>query len=132
MELTLAIGSPVMSDLGEPASYLVLQKGAPVYSCDGEEVGKVEHILAAPDLDIFDGITLDTSVLPGGHRFVDSEQVEEIFDRGLLLKLDRAAAEELPEPRQNAAAIEADPAEQPGSKLEQKLHRAWEMLSGKG
>jgi uncharacterized protein YrrD len=121
-----------MADLGTPASYLVLEPGAPVYSCDGDEIGKVEHILADPELDIFDGIVLDTSVLPGGHRFADAEQIEEIFERGVLLKLDHAAAEALREPEANAAAMEADPSEEPDSKLEQKLHRAWEILSGKG
>lgn len=120
-----------MADLGQPASYVVLQEGAPVYSCDEQEVGKVEHVLAEPEIDIFDGIVLDTSVLPGGHRFVDADQVEEIFERGVLLKLDRAAAEALPEPGENPAAMEADPTDEPDSKLEQRLHRAWELLSGK-
>jgi uncharacterized protein YrrD len=120
-----------MPDLGEPSSYLVLSKGAAVYSCDGEKVGEVEEVLADAEIDIFDGVILDTSVLPGGHRFVDAEQVEEIFERGVLLKTDRAASESLPEPVANPAAMEADPTDEPDSKLEQKLHRAWELLSGK-
>src|SRR5918995_1555572 len=98
-----------MADLGDPSSYLSLKEGAPVYSCDGEKVGEVEHVLADPDADIFDGVVLDTSVLPGGHRFVDAEQVEEIFERGVLLKLDRAEAERLPEPSEGAAAMEVGP-----------------------
>lgn len=120
-----------MADLGQPASYMVLERGAAVYSCDEQEVGRVEHVLAEAEIDIFDGIVLDTSVLPGGHRFVDADQVEEIFERGVLLKLDREAAESLPEPAENPAAMDADPAEDPDSKLEQRLHRAWELLSGK-
>src|SRR5262245_49293909 len=118
-------------DLGQPASYLVLSKGAPVYSSDGQEVGRIEEVLADPEIDIFDGIILDTSVLPGGHRFADSEQVDEIYERGMMLKIDRAAAESLPEPKANPAAMEVDPSEEPDSKLEQRLHRAWELLSGK-
>lgn len=118
-------------DLGQPSSYMTLEKGMPVFSCDGADLGKIEHVLAEPDLDVFDGIVLDTSVLPGGHRFVDADQVEECFERGVLLKLDRAGAEGLPEPKANPAAMEADPSEQPDSKLEQRLHRAWELLSGK-
>ena len=94
-------------------------------------MGEVEEILADPEIDIFDGLILDTSVLPGGHRFADAEQVEEIFERGVLLKADRAAAEDLPEPAANPAAMEADPSDEPDSKLEQRLHRAWELLSGK-
>ena len=125
------MSEPNKPDLGQPSSYLTLEQGAPVYSCDGKSLGEVEEVLADPEVDIFDGVILDTSVLPGGHRFVDADQVEEVFERGLLLKLDAAAAEHLPEPKANPAAMEADPTEEPDTKLEQRLHRAWELLSGK-
>jgi hypothetical protein len=121
-----------MPDLGEPSSYLALARGAAVYSCDGEELGKVEQVLAAPEEDIFDGIVLDTSVLPGGHRFCDAAEVEEIFERGVLLKIDRGVAEALPVPSANPAAMEENPADEPDSELESKLKRAWELISGKG
>ncbi len=124
-----------MPDLGDPSSYLTLGKGADVYTCDGQKVGKVEHVLAVPEKDIFDGIVLDTSVLPGGHRFVDAPEVEEIFDRGVLLKIDRQQAESLPQPGDNPAALEVTPddlAETDGGGLKQKLRRAWDLISGKG
>lgn len=120
------------ADLGEPSSYLVLEAGAPVYSCDGEQLGGVEHVLRDTQADIFDGIVIDTSVLPGGHRFVEADQVEEIFERGVLLRCDRARAEQLPQPSENPAAMDANPADEPDSELESKLKRAWEMISGKG
>jgi uncharacterized protein YrrD len=122
-----------MPDLGEPSSYLALGKGAECYSCDGQKVGKVEHVLAAPEEDVFDGVVLDTSVLPGGHRFVDADQVEEVFERGVLLKIDRQAAEALPEPAANPAVMEVTPddlAEEEGGTLKRKLHRAWQLISG--
>jgi uncharacterized protein YrrD len=122
-----------VEDLGSPSSYLELGKGAECYSCDGEKVGEVEHVLAAPDEDIFDGIVLDTSVLPGGHRFVDAEQVDEIFERGVLLKVDRQEADALPEPTANPAVMEVtadDVAEDGESGLKRKLHRAWQLISG--
>jgi uncharacterized protein YrrD len=124
-----------MDDLGQPSSYLSLEAGLPVYSCDGEKVGEVEHVLADPDADIFDGLVLDTSVLPGGHRFVDAPEVEEIFERGVLLKLDRSAAEGLPEPSENPASLEVSPddvAAGDEDKLKRKLRRAWDLISGKG
>jgi uncharacterized protein YrrD len=121
-----------MADLGEPSSYLTLKKGTPVFSCDGAELGVVEHILADPETDIFDGLVIDRSILPGGHRFTDADQVEEIFERGVLLKLDRSAAEALPEPGENPAALEANPGEDAPSGLEDKLRRAWDLISGKG
>ena len=123
-----------MEDLGNPSSYLELGKGAECYSSDGEKLGKVEHVLAAPEEDIFDGIVLDTSVLPGGHRFVDAPQVEEIYERGVVLKIDRAAAESLPEPSANPATMEVtadDVAEGQETGLTRKLKRAWDVLSGK-
>jgi uncharacterized protein YrrD len=122
-----------MPDLGEPSSYLSLSTGADCYSCDGEKVGEVEHILAAPEQDIFDGLVLDTSVLAGGHRFVDSEQVEEIFERGVLLKIDRQEAERLPEPSANPATLEVSPddvSEDDEGTLKRKLRRAWQLISG--
>jgi uncharacterized protein YrrD len=124
-----------MPDLGEPSSYLNLGKGAEVYSCDGENLGEVEHVLAEPEQDIFDGIVLDTSILPGGHRFVDADQVEEIFERGVLLKLTREEAEKAPEPSANPAAMEVTPgdvAEEDEDALKRKLRRAWDLISGKG
>ena len=83
-----------MDDLGQPSSYLVLAEGVPVYSSDGKQLGKVEHVLAVPEVDIFDGFVIDTSVLPGGHRFVDAPEVEEIYERGVVLKIDAAARRE--------------------------------------
>ncbi len=121
-----------MSDLGPPSSYLALARGTPVYSSDRQQIGAVEHVLAAPREDIFDGLVLDTSVLPGGHRFVDAADVEEIYENGVVLGIDRAAAGRLHEPSPNPAAMRADPGERPEGDLERKLRRAWEHLSGRG
>jgi len=119
-----------MDDLGAPISYLALDKGVPVYSSDGKELGKVEYVLAAPEEDIFDGFVIDTSVLPGGHRFVDAPEVAEVHERGVLLKLDAAAAERLPEPSASPGVLEADGDDVPPGPLQQKLSRAWDLISG--
>lgn len=121
-----------MADLGAPTSFLTLPKGVPVYSSDGEELGRVEHVLSAPDVDIFDGIVLDTSVLPGGHRFVDAPEVGEIFERGVVLTIDAAAAQSLPEPSPNPGSIDVDPADLAAGRRQSKLSRAWDLISGKG
>ena len=47
-----------MENLGQPSSYLVLGKGVAMYSSDGKDLGKVEHVLAVPDLDVFDGFVI--------------------------------------------------------------------------
>jgi uncharacterized protein YrrD len=120
-----------MEDLGAPTSHLVLQAGVPVYSSDGEKLGEVEHVLAVADDDIFDGIVLDTSVLPGGHRFVDAPEVGAIYERGVVLKIDAAAAESLPKPSANPGVIEAGP-DDLVKRDHEKLRRAWDLISGKG
>jgi uncharacterized protein YrrD len=122
-------------DRGAPISYLTLEPGTPVLASDGAEVGRVAHVLADADADIFDGIVLDTSVLPGGHKFVDAPQVDSIHEHGVVLAIDAAACEQLPEPGKNPATMELtgeDFVEQKwGDELEAKLKRAWDRISGK-
>ena len=123
-----------MDDLGAPSSYLALEPGADVYSRDGARLGQVRHVLAVHDADIFDGLVVDASSLPGGLRFVDALEVAGIHERGVVLTLTAAEAEHLPEPSDNPGVIQltggADDVDR--SELRQKLRRAWETISGKG
>jgi uncharacterized protein YrrD len=125
-----------MEDLGPPSSYMTLSEGMPVYSSDGEKLGEVEHVLADEDSAIFDGIVIDRSVLPGGHRFADARQVESCHERGVVLGVDAAAAQTLPEPSENPAAMEVSGEDfverEWDDELEAKLRRAWDRISGKG
>ncbi len=79
-------------DLGEPTSYLTLSTGTAVYSSDGEKLGKVERVLAAPDLDIFDGLVIGAGHWGGTELFVDAAQVKEIFESGVELKISAAGS----------------------------------------
>ncbi|MEA2377949.1 MAG: hypothetical protein QOI45_448 [Thermoleophilaceae bacterium] len=117
-------------DLGAPASYLTLAAGVPVYSSDGQRLGDVEHVLADPDKDIFDGIVFDASPLPGGHRFVDAPEVDQIYEHGVVLTLGADEAEQLHRPGPNPAAMSATPDDVTESELERKLRRAWDYISG--
>jgi hypothetical protein len=121
-----------MQDLGSPGSYLTLAEGVEVYSSDGHGIGKVAHVLADPDADLFDGFVIDTSVLPGGHRFVDATQVDEIYERGVVLTVDGAAAEALPKPSANPGEVEIGPDDLVPDEFHDKLRRAWDRISGKG
>jgi hypothetical protein len=121
-----------MDDLGAPSSYMQLAPGAAVYSSDGKRLGEVQHVLADPEVDVFDGIVIDTSALPGGLRFVDAPQVDRVYERGVVLKLDEAAAERLPQPSANPAAMEAGPEDTVPDDLGDKLRRAWDAISGRG
>jgi hypothetical protein len=117
-------------DLGDPASYLVLADGTPVVSSDGREVGKVEHVLADPDSDVFDGVVVDMRAGPGGHRFADATQVEAIFERGVVLAITEEATGRLPEPSENPAMLDSGPDDTVPDDLKDKLRRAWDWLSG--
>jgi hypothetical protein len=119
-----------MEDLGGQTSYLSIERGMPVLSADGEKVGEVEHLLADPEVDVFDGLVLDTSVLPGGHRFVDASQVDRVHERGVVLGISAADAERLPEPSESPAALEVGPEDLVEDDLKDKLRRAWDLISG--
>jgi uncharacterized protein YrrD len=114
---------------GRPISYEVLERGTAVYSSEGEQLGSVAHVLAAEDVDIFEGIVIVEHRGRGGHRFVDAEVIADMYERAVMLKLDRAAAERLPEPSANPAVMHDDPTGGSGP-LVDKLRRAWDHISG--
>lgn len=119
-----------MDDLGEPISFLALEKGAAVYSSDGEKLGRVARVMADPDTDIFDGIVVDTTAGPGGHRFVDAPEVDRIFERGAVLKIDAAEAATLPAPSANPGSLTIKPGDL--GRGGGAMRRLWDRLSGKG
>lgn len=88
-----------MEDLGHPVSYLVAKRGIPVFSSDGEKLGRVIKVYAAPEANMFDGIDFDTSWGPGGRRFVDAPEVGQIYERGVVLKIAAAEVDSLPRRR---------------------------------
>ena len=71
-----------MADRGAPMSYLTLEEGTPVLASDGTEVGRVEHVLADADADIFDGLVVHTRIV-GAHP-------DETAEGDLARKLRRA------------------------------------------
>jgi sporulation protein YlmC with PRC-barrel domain len=117
-------------DHGQPTSYRALEAGTDVVTSDGSSVGTVEHVLADDDKDIFDGIVVDTKLGPGGLRFVDAEQVDEIFENAVVLKIAAVEVEELPKPGPSPAVMESHGVEDSEGPLEQKLRRAWDLISG--
>jgi uncharacterized protein YrrD len=88
-----------MADLGEPTSYLMLERGAPVFAADGERVGVVIEVRADEGADIFDSVVVARGAMHGAHHLVDADQVEEIYQRGVVLTLDSGAIASLPAPR---------------------------------
>jgi uncharacterized protein YrrD len=84
-------------DLGDPISFLLLEEGADVYTSDGEKIGDVAEIRADLTNDIFEGIVVGHRLL--GHKhLVAADQIDEIYERGVVLKLDADAVGSLAPP----------------------------------
>ncbi|MGC1167214.1 MAG: hypothetical protein WA862_14020 [Solirubrobacterales bacterium] len=121
-----------MENLGEPRSYLTVEKGVSVYSSDGQKLGRVVRVMSAPEAGVFDGIVFDTTAGPGGHRFVDAPEVGEIFERGVVLKVDGEEAAKLRAPEANPGSLKVNPADLGSGRGRGGLGRLWDRLSGKG
>jgi PRC-barrel domain len=88
-----------MEDLGAPISYLVLRRGVPVFSSNGERLGKVVRVQRDSQTQMFDGIVIDTKPGPGGRRFVDAPEVGAIYEGGVVLTIGATEAARLPSPK---------------------------------
>jgi hypothetical protein len=104
-----------LNDLGPQIAYVALEDGTPVYDRDGERVGVVEHVLG--------DLTVHTKPLPGRHLFADIDQIAELRERGVVLKVGRNDLREPPDTRRRGASR---------TPLEARLRRAWDRLSGRG
>ena len=97
-------------DEGLPIAYPVLDSGVPVYASGGEAVGTVDHVVAAPEEDIFHGIVLRTA---GGPKFVAADDVRELHERGVDLRIGADEVASLPAPHGAAPAFRVN---EPGVK----------------
>lgn len=113
-------------DRGRPIAYLALEDGTEVVAAGGARIGTVEHVLADDASDIFDGLLIDMD--EGGHRFADAEQVGNLYQHRVEL---RVGADDLAEPSENAATMGADPSDTAPATARARLRRAWDYLSGK-
>jgi uncharacterized protein YrrD len=83
-----------MTDAERPIAWLALGKGTPVYSSDGEEIGKVSTVVADVQKDIFSGISFKHGLL-GSEHFVPAEAIGELTDQAVHLNLSADQAQEL-------------------------------------
>jgi len=81
--------------VGEPVSWLVIERGWRVVARDGSEVGKVEDVIGDPEQDIFSGLAVSTGLLHRPRR-VPSERVTGIASGRVQLDLDRHGFADLP------------------------------------
>ena len=98
-------------DEGLPVSYQVLERDVLVFASGGEVFGRVDHVVSAPEVDIFHGIVVRVDE---GRRFVAADQIVSLHERGVDLRLDITACATLPEPHGAAPAYrDRDPGVKP-------------------
>jgi sporulation protein YlmC with PRC-barrel domain len=103
-------------DEGLPIAYPVLEDGVAVYSAEGTEVGTVDHVVAAPEQDIFHGLVIRTA---SGRRFVEADAVASLHERGVDLRIGVDQVQSLPEPH---GAAPAHHVREPGAKPSRWRH----------
>ena len=81
---------------GDPVSWFMIEPGWIVLDAHGEEVGSVDEIAGDSSDDIFNGLSISTSLL-GKPRYVPSEQVAGITEGRVRLKLSKDEVERLGE-----------------------------------
>ncbi|MFL5845130.1 MAG: PRC-barrel domain-containing protein [Solirubrobacteraceae bacterium] len=87
-----------MPDHGHRIAYHALRNGTEVFDNAGKRLGVVQRVVADAKTQIFKDVVIDTKLGPGGLKLVDSRDVEDIYERALVLKLSAAEVEALPKP----------------------------------
>lgn len=108
-----------MSEEATPIAYTALQAGAPVQSSDGQQFGTVAAVLVVEEVDVFDGIVVET---PDGSRFVDADHVGTLTTAYVRTTLSAEEAAQLPEP-DDTAVFRADARDDTGSSLADRFGR---------
>lgn len=80
--------------MSDPVSWLLIEQGWKVVGSDGEDIGRVEE--AVGDRDIFSGLVVSAGLL-GAPRWVASDDVEEIIDGSVRLRLSEDQVKQLEE-----------------------------------
>src|SRR5207244_5979778 len=71
---------------GDPVSWFVIEPGWKVVDAEDQEVGSVDEVVGDSSDDIFNGLSISTSLL-GRPHYVPSEQVGTITQGRVQLKL---------------------------------------------
>jgi hypothetical protein len=75
-----------------PIAWRALERGARVYSSDGQQLGRLSRVVADDLKDIFSGIAFQRGML-GDEVFAPAPAVERITTEGIHLSLSAAEAE---------------------------------------
>lgn len=108
-----------MTEEPTPIAYTALLDGTPVQTSDGSVIGTVAAVLDVPDLDLFDGIVVNTE---NGVRFVDADHVASITTAAVHCRLTAEDARSLPEP-EGSPAYGVDANDDTGGSLADRFGR---------
>jgi hypothetical protein len=109
-----------MTDAADPIAYTALADGTPVQDADGNEIGTVAAVLQVEEVDVFDGIVVQT---PEGLKFVDADQVGQIYADHVVTTLSAEEAAHLPIPDQSTPVYDADALDDTGTSMADRFGR---------
>jgi hypothetical protein len=98
-----------MSD-SDPVSWFLIEPGWKVFDAGGDEVGSVDEVVGDSSDDIFNGLSVSTSLL-GRPRYVPSEQVGSITEGRIQLTISKEQVERLGEYEEPPTSAEILPDE---------------------
>jgi len=82
--------------MSDPVSWFVIEPGWKVVDANGDEVGSVDEVVGDSSDDIFNGLSVSTSML-GRPRYVPSEQVGSITEGQIQLTITKDEVDALSE-----------------------------------
>ena len=94
----------------DPVSWFLIEPGWKVVDSSGEEIGSVDEVVGDSSDDIFNGLSISTSLL-GRPRYVPSEQVGRITEGHVQLALSGSQIEQLGEYEEPPTTAEILPEE---------------------
>lgn len=77
-----------------PIAWLALEVGTPIFTTDGEQVGKVANVVADREKDIFSGLTFKPGLLDS-RVFVPADKVAEITEGAVKISMSAADVDKL-------------------------------------
>jgi uncharacterized protein YrrD len=77
-----------------PIAWLALEEGTPIFTSDGEQVGKVVDIVADPAQDIFSGVSFRRALLDKA-LFVPADRIDSLTSEAVRLTIPEAAIDDL-------------------------------------
>lgn len=86
-----------MQDEERPIAWRALEQGARVYASDGEQLGRLSHVIADDLKDIFSGVAFQRGML-GDEVFAPAQLIDQIDTDGVHLSVTSDEAESRLEP----------------------------------